>query len=43
MSPFLLSLYILVWPLISAIILAVLIGAVVIDYRNARRKGEDLV
>lgn len=43
MNTFWLSLYILIWPTISAILLAVLVVAVISDYRNARRKGEDVV
>lgn len=43
MSPTLLSLYILVWPVISAVILAILIFAVANDYRQAKRTGQDVV
>lgn len=43
MNTFWLSLYILIWPAITATLLAVLVVAVTIDYRNARRKGEDVV
>lgn len=43
MSPFLLSLYVLVWPVISAIVLIVLIVGVIHDYREARRTGQDVV
>lgn len=43
MNPLFLSLYILVWPVMSAIILAVLIVAVNRDYRAARRTGQDVV
>jgi len=43
MSPFLLSIYILVWPVISAIVLIVLTVGVIKDYRDARRRGEDVV
>lgn len=43
MNPLFLSLYILAWPLISAVILAVLLIAVTNDYRQARRTGQDVV
>lgn len=43
MNTFWLSLYILIWPAISAILLAMLVVAVTKDYRTARRNGEDVV
>jgi len=43
MSALLLSSYILVWPVVCSVILAVLVMAVVRDYRAARRNGEDVV
>jgi cytochrome oxidase assembly protein ShyY1 len=43
MNPLFLSLYILVWPVISAVVLAVLVYAVVKDYRDAARSGQDVV
>ncbi len=43
MNSLLLSLYILVWPTISAILLAGLVIAVAKDYRAARRTGQDVV
>lgn len=36
-------LYILVWPVISAGILALLVGALFRDIRNARNKGSDML
>ena len=38
-----LSLYILIWPLISAIVLAVIVVAFVRELRAARRKGRKIV
>lgn len=43
MNPVFLSIYILIWPVLSAIVLAVLTVAVIRDYRNARRTGDDVV
>lgn len=43
MSAFLLSLYILVWPAVTAVLLVVLSVAVVRDYRQARKDGTDVV
>jgi len=43
MDTLFLSLYILAWPAISAVILAVLVFAVVKDYRDAARTGHDVV
>lgn len=39
----LLTIYILIWPVLSLAVLALLIGALVRDVRAARRKGEDMV
>ncbi|MCK9469717.1 MAG: putative transporter small subunit [Porticoccaceae bacterium] len=38
-----LATYILIWPFISLIVLAVIIGATVRDTRKARREGRDVV
>ncbi|MFA5632768.1 MAG: putative transporter small subunit [Porticoccaceae bacterium] len=35
--------YILIWPIISLIVLAVIIGATVRDTRKARREGREVV
>jgi hypothetical protein len=43
MNPNFLSLYILAWPVISAVVLAVLLFAVVKDFRQAKRTGQDVV
>ncbi|MFC3337627.1 putative transporter small subunit [Paracandidimonas soli] len=43
MSTFLLTAYILVWPLVSAVLLAVLCIALWRDAREAKRLGQDLV
>lgn len=43
MNTFFLSLYILAWPAVSAVVLAVLVIAVAKDYRNAVRTGQDVV
>lgn len=43
MDTLFLTLYILAWPAVSAIILAVLIVAVAKDYRDAARTGQDVV
>jgi len=43
MNTLFLSLYILAWPVVSAIILAVLIFAVTKDYREAAHAGKDVV
>lgn len=43
MNSLFLSLYILAWPVISAVLLAVLVVAVAKDYRQARRTGQDVV
>ncbi len=43
MNAFFLSLYILVWPAITAILLIILTVAVVHDYRQARKSGKDVV
>lgn len=40
---FLLTFYILVWPVISAGVLAVLIVALVRDLRAARRGGQNMI
>ena len=43
MSPFYLTLYVLVWPVIAAIVMAVLCVSLFRDIRKARREGTDLV
>jgi len=43
MSALGLSAYILIWPVISAGILAMLIVALIRDMREARRKGEEMI
>ncbi len=43
MSTFGLTVYIMIWPVISAAVLLVLCTAVVIDARKAKAKGETLV
>lgn len=43
MSAFWLTTYILVWPVISAGILAMLLVSLVRDWKAARRKGTSLV
>ncbi len=43
MNATLLTLYILVWPVICAILLAVLVGSVIRDWRSARKDGRDMV
>ncbi|HLR12831.1 MAG TPA: putative transporter small subunit [Burkholderiaceae bacterium] len=40
---FLLTFYILIWPVISAGVLALLVVSLVRDIRRARRKGESMV
>lgn len=43
MSIGLLTAYILVWPVISAGILVLLLGALFIDMRNAKREGREML
>ncbi|WBE25930.1 putative transporter small subunit [Denitrificimonas caeni] len=43
MSVFGLTVYVMIWPVLSAMVLIVLCTAVVIDARNARAKGESLI
>ena len=43
MNELALSAYILVWPAIAALILAILIVSVIRDYRAAKESGEDMV
>lgn len=43
MNSLFLSLYILAWPVVSAVLLAVLVFAVANDYRQAKRTGQDVV
>lgn len=43
MSPLFLSVYILIWPAITAVLLVLLTAAVIRDYRNARKSGTDVV
>lgn len=43
MSTFGLTVYIMIWPVISAVVLLVLCAAVVVDARKARANGESLV
>lgn len=43
MQTLLITAYILMWPLLTAIILAVLTHGVVKDYREARKKGTTVV
>lgn len=43
MNAFLLSLYILIWPALTAVLLVVLSVAVAHDYREARKNGTDVV
>lgn len=43
MSIGLLTGYILVWPIISAGILALLLGALFVDMRTAKREGRDML
>ncbi|PVY62381.1 putative transporter small subunit [Pusillimonas noertemannii] len=43
MSALGLSAYILIWPVISAAVLAMLIVALIRDMREARRKGEEMI
>lgn len=38
-----LSLYILVWPVISLAVLAVIVTATLRDFRRARREGREVV
>ena len=38
-----LATYILVWPVISTIVLAVIVGATLRDFVKARREGRDMV
>lgn len=38
-----LATYILVWPIISTIVLAVIVGATMRDLAKARREGRDMV
>lgn len=38
-----LATYILVWPIISTIVLAVIIGATLRDFATAKREGRDMV
>ena len=40
---FLLTFYILIWPVISAGVLAVLIVALIKDMRAARRGGQEMI
>ncbi|CAM5513954.1 putative transporter small subunit [Alcaligenes faecalis] len=39
----LMTIYFLVWPVMSAIILVLLVGNLVRDWRNARKTGESMV
>lgn len=43
MSISLLTTYILVWPVISAGILILLLGALFVDIRTAKREGRDML
>jgi len=43
MNSILLTGYILVWPVISAAVLAVLVVSLVRDFRAARRAGNDMI
>ena len=43
MNPSLLTAYVLVWPVLSALVLLALVWGVWRDIRAARRKGEQLV
>ncbi len=43
MSHFYLTLYVLVWPVIAAIVMGVLCVSLFRDIRKARREGTDLV
>lgn len=40
---FLLTFYILIWPVLSAGVLAVLIFALIRDLRAARREGQEMI
>lgn len=43
MDTLMLTIYILVWPVISLAVLAVIVCATVRDIRDARREGRDVV
>lgn len=43
MSTFLLTAYVLLWPIVSAVLLFVLCRALWLDTREAKRLGHDLV
>jgi hypothetical protein len=43
MNEFLLSAYVLVWPVIAGGILVMLIAAVIKDHRAAKKAGRDMV
>lgn len=43
MDAIILLAYILVWPVISFIVLALIWGAMYVEWRNAKKEGRDLV
>lgn len=43
MNTWVLTTYILIWPLISLLVLALIVVATVRDIRKARREGRDVV
>lgn len=43
MSTLLFATYVLIWPFLSAGVLALLLGAVVKEFRAARKSGRELV
>lgn len=43
MNVFLMTAYVLVWPVLVVIMMAVIGHGVVQDFRRARRRGEDVV
>jgi hypothetical protein len=43
MSSFYLTIYVLIWPVIAAIVMAVLCVSLFRDVRKAKREGKDLV
>ncbi|MDY7219740.1 putative transporter small subunit [Denitrificimonas sp. JX-1] len=43
MSTFGLTVYIMIWPVLSALVLITLCTALVVDIRNAKKEGKSLV
>ncbi len=43
MNVFALTAYILVWPALTAVVLAVIVTAVIRDYRHAKHSGSEMV